>query len=321
MVTQELLLVKLLRIIIDVLPEIELPPRTGRPYVYSPKVIICCLVVMVAKRITHRGLYSLLTSIDDYQSQAIREVIPFPDGKIPNRRTFDRRFVSSILPIQLYMILAILFLVRKGIIGTARLSLDNRMFEAVGGVWHGKDRKRGVVPDGLRNLDITAGWGISQYRGWVFGHALDVLVTTGKIVIPMIAVARSLQTRGNKAVVQLMRFLPLVGKGVISADSEYEDHKLAALVQLTGRSLHTPPRRHPDQVPNSKTYQRRKVTVEPYFERFLLAFVTRGKLDRKGPQAWPYLTACCFLYQLMVIYKVISHQPNLIQITHLIRML
>lgn len=276
---------------------------------------------MVAKRLYVRGLYTFLTSYDDYQAVILRSVIPFPDGKIPTRRTFDRRLKNWQLSVQLYMIGLVLLLMKKFKLAIARVSLDNRMFEAVGAIWHAKDMKNNTIPEGLRNVDKTAGWGFSKYRGWVFGHALEVIVATGKLVIPLIALAHSLRKRGNSVVRHIICLLPKVNKGVMAGDCEYFDQKLAIVSATTGRSLHTPSKQQPDQTPKSKTYQRRKTTVEPYFERFLQAFVLRGKLDRKGPNAWGYLVTCCFLYQLMVFYNLVNQNPHPLQVTHLIRML
>jgi hypothetical protein len=319
-IPQDLLLVKILKIMVDVLPVISLPPRVGRPYVYQPVVLVCCILVMLAKHLSVRGLYQFLTC-NEAQAVAVRAVIPFPDGKIPSRRTFDRRLIQAVLSLQLYMVAATTLMVNKFHIGIARLSLDNRMFEAVGAIWHRKHQKAGIIPDKLRNVDTTAGWGKSHYRGWVFGHGLDVFVTTGKLVVPVLAVSRSLTIRGNTAAKQITHLLPQVIRGVVSADSEYEDSVLTHKIRDTGRSLHVSSKNHPDQIPTSRTYQRRKVTVEPFFERFLLAFIARGKLDRKGPQAWPHLVGCCLLYQLMVIHNLAEGATNPIAVTHLIRIL
>lgn len=321
MIPQDLLLVKILKIVLNILPEIKLPRKAGRPFVYSTQIIVCCLLVMAAKKLSVRGLYTFLTSKEDYQSMAVRNTIPFPDGNIPNRRTFNRRFKRSMLAIQKYMLSAVLLLVKRLGLGIARLSLDNRMFEAYGGIWHRKDQEKGMIPDKLRNIDTTAGWGVSAYRGWIFGHALDVFVTTGKLVVPVIALGRSLVIRGNTAAKTIISFLPKVKKGVVSADSEYFDQDLNNLLQETGRRLHSPSKRNPKLTPKSVTYDRRKKTVEPFYERFLLAFNARGKLDRKGPDAWPYLVTCCFLYQLMVIYNVLTCKPNPLEVTHLICLL
>lgn len=321
MIPQDLLLVKLLKLILFVLPPIKLPKKVGRPLVYSPAVIICCFVVMVSKRLSVRGLHQLLVNPPDLLAQQVRQKIPFPDGLVPHRRTFDRRLKQLPLSVQLYMLSLSQVLVNQFKLGVARLSLDNRMFPAVGAIWHKKDQKQGKIPKGLRNVDTTAGWGYSHYRGWIFGHALELIVTTGKLVVPVLALGRSLKTRGNVVVKNLVCWLPPVKKGVLAADSEYADKALADLVRQTGRSLHAPSKRQPNQTPTSVTYHKRKVTVEPCFERLLLAFTNRGKLEHKGPQAWPYLMLIVFIYQLMVLHNLMEGSTNPLKVTHLIRIL
>lgn len=276
---------------------------------------------MVAKRLSVRGLHALLVSHKDLQAIQIRDTIPFPKGKIPTRRTFDRRLKTSMKALQYFMLAVISFLVRKFHLGIANLAIDNRMFEAFGAIWHRKDQKGGIIREKLRNVDRTAGWGISHYRGWVFGHALDVFVTTGKIVMPILAFARSLLIRGNSAAKQFGKMLPKAKRGSVVADSEYDDSELAMLFEATGRKLFAPGKRNQKEWKANSRYKKRKITIEPFFERFLLAFPIRGKLDRKGPQAWPYLVTCCFLYQLMVTYNLMHHVENPMEVTHLIRML
>lgn len=323
MITQDLLLVKILKVVLMVVPEIKLPKRQGRPFVYSPQVMICCFLVMVAKRFSKRGLYSFFTRKDDLVATAVRETIPFPKGAIPNRRTFDRRLADCQLATQLYLLAGARLLTRKVGLGLARLSLDNRMFQAMGNLWHRRDQKKGTIPDGLRNIDRLAGWGKSAYRGWVFGHGLDVLTTTGKIVIPVLAMARSLSIRGNTAIKTIIHLLLKIKakKGVVAADCEYEDQELAALLKQTGRNPHAASKHNPNQQPKSKTYQRRKVTVEPLYERFLLALSARGKLPLKGKQAWGWLMMSLLLYQIAIIYQVLNHHPYPMRVTHLIHAL
>lgn len=318
MIPQDLLLVKILKLAVRLLHKIQLPNRRGRPFVYLPVVIICCLLVMAAKQLSVRGLYALLVSSD---GSVLCSVIPLPEGKVPNRRTFDRRFKQSIRLLELSMLTVTLCFVKRFHLGIARLALDNRMFQAVGNLWHRKDQVKGTVPKGLHNIDQTAGWGFSHYRRWIFGHALEVFVTTGNLVIPVLAFAHSLHIGGNTAIKQVTSLLPKVTKGVVVADSEYEDTLLEKLLLQTGRSLQSARKRYPKLRPKSKTYQKRKKTVEPFYERFLLAFNARGKLDRKGPQAWPYLMTCCLLYQLMVLHNLLIHAANPLEVTHLIRML
>lgn len=312
---------KILRVVTDLLPDIKLPKRVGRPFVYSPKVVICCFLVMVAKRLSKRGLYAFLKNESDPVSKAVRLTIPFPDQSIPARRTFDRRLSSCHFHVQLYLLEGAYFLAKRNLIGLSRLALDNRMFQAMGAIWHRKDQISGIIPKGLRNVDTLAGWGVSHYRGWIFGHALDVFCTVGKLVIPVLAIARSLTIRGNTAVKKHAYLLPKVEKGVVSADAEYGDQQLGQYLKVNGRSLHAAKRKNPKDTPKSATYLKRKTTVEPLYERFLLALSVRGKLPFRGQAAHGFMMIALFLYQVAVIYQVMSKNPDPLKVTHLIHAL
>ena len=70
-------------------------------------------------------------------------------------------------------------------------AVDKSMFKAQGPLWHKKDRKKGIVPENLRNVDIDSQWGYSKYRGWIQGYALHLLcsATPGFIPVPLDAQA------------------------------------------------------------------------------------------------------------------------------------
>ena len=43
------------------------------------------------------------------------------------------------------------------------LFADKSLFKAKGPVWHKKNRKAGIIPKGLRNIDMEASWSKSAY--------------------------------------------------------------------------------------------------------------------------------------------------------------
>lgn len=137
---------------------------------------------MAAKNLSVRTLYDFLTRHDP-DAQSIREAIEFPDNTIPNRRTFDRRLSGWREAAFLYMQTATYWFLIHKLVGIARLAVDRKMFSAFGKLWHAKDKKKDWIPPKVRNIDKTASWQKSRYCGWIFGHALDVFVTIGKLVV------------------------------------------------------------------------------------------------------------------------------------------
>lgn len=274
---------------------------------------------MVAKNLSVRGLYAFLTR-DDSEARAIRKAIGFPHGQIPTRRTFDRRLRNWKPSAQAYLRQALDWFIAGKYLGISRLALDRRMFRSLGKLWHSKDKKRNHIPQGLRNIDRTASWQKSYYRGWIYGHGLDVLVSTTELVVPIAATASSLDQHENKTAQTLLDQVPSVRKGAIGADSAYADRKLDQLAHQGGRSLQAAAKR--GKQPKSKTYHRRKVTVEPFFERLALAFPhIRDKLPvKEESRVAGYLLTTVFVYQCAVILNLLTKQSPL-QVTHLLHFL
>jgi len=312
-------IVKIIKIIRRIIPEPVLPKRRGRPYVYSLPIMMSCFVIMVAKNLSVRGLYDFLVR-NDPDAEEIRDTIAFPDGTIPNRRTFDRRLAQWRESAFQYIQEATIWFVIHRCIGIARLAVDRKMFASFGKLWHAKDKKQGRIPPKVRNIDTTASWQKSRYCGWVFGHGLDVFVTIGKLVLPVIASASSLSIHENIKAKELVRNLPYVQQGALGADSGYQDQELAQYASETGRTLQAATRR--GKIPKGKTYRRRKVTVEPFFERLMLAFPQlRYKLPLKGERRVAgYLLTAIFAYQCAVMLNVLTKKPPL-EVTHFFRFL
>ena len=66
--------------------------KLGRPYVYSPTVILRCFIVRIWFRLdSNRSLHEYLV-IDLPYNKKIRKGCGL--SKVPSRRTFDRRLVS-----------------------------------------------------------------------------------------------------------------------------------------------------------------------------------------------------------------------------------
>jgi hypothetical protein len=282
--------------------------------VYSLSVVMCCFVIMVVKNLSVRGLYDFLVR-NDPDALEIRETIAFPRNSIPTRRTFDRRLAQWKHSALLYIQQATLWFVIHKLVGIAKLAVDRKMFASFGKLWHAKDKKKGRIPPRVRNIDTTAAWQKSRYCGWVFGHGLDVFVTIGKLVIPVLASASSLSVHENVRAKELVSNLPFVKRGTLGADSAYEDQSLAKEVAQTGRILKAATRR--GKIPPGKTYKRRKVTVEPFFERLMQAFPhLRYKLPLKGDcRVAGYLLTAIFAYQCAVILNILTKKPPL-AVTH-----
>jgi len=76
-------------------------------------------------------------------------------------------------------------LIVNGIANPKVNAVDKSMVRAQGPLWHKKDRKNGIVPKHLRNVDKDSEWGYSKYRGWVQGYALHLLCSAAPGFVPV----------------------------------------------------------------------------------------------------------------------------------------
>ena len=163
----------------------------GRPKIYSYLSILKILVVMLMKKIkTFEGIHRFLINSPSIAAECGL-------GEIPSRRTLSRR-LKALSPLVKEQIetLGKHFLGLKVIRGKT-LSADKTLLEAKGPKWHKEDREKGVIPKGLRGVDVDSEWGKSGYQGWVQGYGLHLLVNAdkGDYLIPLSAFA----DKGNSA--------------------------------------------------------------------------------------------------------------------------
>src|SRR5688572_12427754 len=165
MVPEPSLLVALLQLV-DRLPLPPSPPRgRGRPPVYSDRLFLKALVIMIVKRLPQ--VHLLLAVLDEPTSemQQVRALLR-EHGRYPTRRTFERRLrtLPATLPAQIGCLGRYLVaLLGPWPDGSAVAALDSTPLRARGGVWHKQDREAGVVPHS--SIDTEAHWTKSGWHG------------------------------------------------------------------------------------------------------------------------------------------------------------
>ena len=146
----------------------------GRPYVYSPTVILRCFVVRIWFRLdSNRALHEYLAMEIPYNKKVMRVC---GLSRIPNRRTFDRRLATISNDIKNRITTMGNLFVHDKIIDPSILSTDSTLIKAKGHVWHKSSMKKKVVP--RSGIDIGAKWGFSHTKGWIFGYKLHLISST-----------------------------------------------------------------------------------------------------------------------------------------------
>jgi hypothetical protein len=157
MVPQPSLLLALVDLI-DVIPSPPVEPRRGRPAVYSERLFLKALVIMLVRNVsTVSGLLAILEQ-PTWEMQALRTRLT-ERGRFPTRRTWERRLATlpGTLPARIACLGRHLVVLLDPWADRGRaVAIDSTVLHARGGVWHKKHRDAGVVPH--TSIDTEAGW-------------------------------------------------------------------------------------------------------------------------------------------------------------------
>src|SRR5919202_4187472 len=166
MIAQDTVLVQRIRLI-DRIPTPP-PPTTrrspGRPIVYSDRLFLKALLIMIVRRLHKVGELLAVLEEPAPEMRLVHGLLS-EEGPFPSRRTFERRQFGSL---------------RRHLV-----ELDSTVLRAKGGVWHKKDREAGVVPH--TSIDTEAHWTKSGWHGWVYGWKLHLVTTVAGVWIPLAA--------------------------------------------------------------------------------------------------------------------------------------
>ena len=87
------------------------------------------------------------------------------------------------------------------------------MLRAWGGVWHQKERERGIVPH--TSIDTEAHWTQSGWHGGVYGWKLHIVCTVASVWIPLAAKLTPANVADNEMAEDWIRFLPDEARDVL----------------------------------------------------------------------------------------------------------
>jgi Transposase DDE domain len=208
MIYQDSVLVQLIRLV-ESIPSPPPPPRRrGRPIVYSEKLFMKALVVMIVRRLHRVG--ELLAVLDEPTSEMsmVRDSLS-EEGRFPTRRTFQRllKALPESLPEQIGCLGRHLVEMLKPWESRGRaVALDSTVLQVKGGVWHNKDKKAGKVPH--TSIDTEADWTKSGWHGWVYGWKLHLAICVCEVWIPLAARLTPANTADNLLAPYLIEQLP-----------------------------------------------------------------------------------------------------------------
>ena len=297
--------------------------RRGRPYVYSPTVILRCFVVRIWFRLdSNRALHEYLAMEMPYNKKIMKEC---GLSRIPSRRTFDRRLATISNDIKNRITTMGELFVRDKIIDPSILSTDSTLIKAQGYVWHKSSMKKKVLP--RSGIDTDARWGFSHTKGWIFGYKLHLISSTGSIIVPLAADFTTANIPDNQMYsILITASLPVTMiKRILymSADPGYDDHELYDLSSSMGFQLVCPVKRYRN-TPSDRIklvefyesdigqtiYSLRSISIEPLIEHIKSVFRIDPLPVRGYAKASSVVLLSVLLYQILVYYNCKTRKDN-----------
>ncbi len=291
--------------------------RRGRPYVYPPTVMLRCFIVRIWLRIpSNNALHSFLSIENPYNAKVTTAC-----GlcRLPDRRTFDRRFEASSLGLRPRIDSMGELFVREEMVDPYIVSVDSTLLRAKGHVWHKSSMEKGTAT--YAGIDTDARWGKSRSKGWLFGYKLHVVSSTGPLIVPLSAEFTTANIPDSKVYGRVTASLR--GVRYVDGDRGYDVDDLYELSRERGFDLVCPIGRYENTHPGRLeliffyeselgrlVYSWRSKSVEPLFEQVKDVFGIDPLPIRGFKAATSIVLLSVLLYQVMVYYNHLSGRPS-----------
>lgn len=308
--------------------------RRGRPYVYSPTIILRCFIVRLWFRLdSNNALHEFLELDYPYNKKIMKRC---GLTQIPDRRTFDRRLKTISIDIKERIAIMTSLFVCEKMVDPYIVAIDSTLLKAKGHIWHKSSMNKGIVP--RSGIDTDARWGLSHTKGWIFGYKLHLISSTGSIIVPLAADFTTANVQDNQlydpmtaaaAAASSSSCLFTEETSFMIGDSGYDDQKLYDLSINRGFELVCPVQRY-EHTPADRLelvqfyeselgqaiYSWRSKSIEPLIEHIKSVFRIDPLPVRGYQKAAGIVLLSVLLYQILVYYNYKtrrSQQPKAIK--------
>jgi hypothetical protein len=278
------------------------------PKTYPDKLIVKALIIMVIRRLYTGYVLLAFLEQDTVLTQQVRPLL-MVNGSLPARRTWERRLdaLPDTLPTLIgHLGRLLVTLICPWLKEGRAVALDSMPLKARGGVWHKKDRERGIVPH--TSIDTEANWSKSDYHGWWYGWKLHLASTVATIWIPLAARLTVANVHNSTLAAALIAEIPLEARYVLG-DTHYNTSDIRALCTRDNRFLvatRRGPHLHDDLGVKDRQifHQLRSKTIEPLNQLFKSVFDWREKVPVKGLRRTTLNgLGAVLLYQIVLLYQ------------------
>jgi hypothetical protein len=288
--------------------------RRGRPYVYSPTIILRCFIVRLWFRLdSNNALHEFLELSYPYNKKIMKRC---GLTQIPDRRTFDRRLKTISIDIKERIAIMTRLFVCEKMIDPYIVAIDSTLLKAKGHVWHKSSMNKGIVP--RSGIDTDARWGFSHTKGWIFGYKLHLISSTGSTIVPLAADFTTANVQDNQLYNPMTASFSLFTEETyfMIGDSGYDDQKLYDLSINRGFELVCPVQRYVNTSTKrlhliefyeselgQAIYSWRSKSIEPLIEHIKSVFRIDPLPVRGYQNADGIVLLSVLLYQILVYYN------------------
>ncbi len=234
-------------------------------------------------------------------------------GRVPHRTTIGRR-LAGLVPEAEAQIAALGQQILSAVKPQARQSevsaIDGRMYQAEGPRWHKKDREKGLVPIGLRNVDRESKWSKSGYRGWVQGYRLLLQGLVFPEPVPLFATWRPNNENEARMAGAALGRGALKVTDVLLGDETFGSGDFPQLYAEAGGWVLTP-KQLPEERRSWKDdlYAYRKQSIELLFQRIIQAVGLKQCPVKGTGRNGAYVLASVWLYQVCFLANYRAGKP------------
>ncbi|MDN5846658.1 MAG: transposase [Candidatus Nitrosocosmicus sp.] len=294
--------------------------KRGRPFVYSPTIILRCFIVRIWFRLdSNRSLHHFLSCLDLPYNQSIMKACGLSVSYLPSRRTFDRRLKTIYTDIRERIATMGNLFVIEGLIKPYVVATDTALLKSNGRVWHKSSMKDGIIP--CSGIDTDARWGYTHTKKWIFGYKLHMISSTDPIsrAVPLSADVTT-ANESDKPVYPdtVSNLLPETLKKIhyMVADPGFNSKKLYDFSFKRGFELVCPVKKYKntpverlklvefyESALGQVIYPRRKISIEPLIEYIKSSFRIDPVPVKGFDKVRGIVLLSVLLYQILVYYN------------------
>ena len=283
------------------------PPKRGKQRDFSGlSFLLLAVVAITIRTFRDSGLRKLLE-----KDQQLRLALGF--DRVPHRTSIGRRLSGLVAEAEQQIALlgqCIMAEVKPTIEEPEVSAVDGRMYQAQGPKWHHGDRRKDLVPVGLRNVDTESKWSKSGYRGWVQGYRLMLQGLVFPAPVPIFAAWRPNNEYEANLTVEALLAGYLKVTDVLLGDESFGGGLLPYLYQEAGGWVLTS-----KQLPKEKRswkndlFAYRKQTIELLFQGIIQSAELKECRVKGEGRNGAFVLANVWVYQVCFLTDFRAGKP------------